>query len=44
MRSFTRKLTTYRPLSGEDRDARKLERARAIKKDEDDALREGYGK
>jgi len=42
MRSFTRRLTTYRPLSGGDRDA-ELERARAIKKDEDDALREGYG-
>lgn len=39
MRSLTRKLTTYRPVSGEDRDAK---RARALKKDEDDAWREGY--
>lgn len=43
MRSLTQKLTTYRPLSGEDRDVKKLEHARAIKKDEDNAVSEGYG-
>ncbi|KAF8460510.1 hypothetical protein BDZ91DRAFT_418810 [Kalaharituber pfeilii] len=44
MRSLTRKLTTYRPISGEDRDFRpaKFDRARALREEEQKALDEGY--
>lgn len=44
MRSLTRKLTTYKPISGEDQDVKKLDRAQTIKNDEECAEGEGYGK
>lgn len=43
VRSVTQKFSPYRPLSGEDRDF-KLTRASALKNDEDNAWKEGYGK
>jgi len=43
MRSLSRKINTYKPISGEDHDGEKLKHTRAVKKDEDEACSEGYG-